>query len=80
MAKIYTKREMKKRKLTMRAFAGVFDFVGTAVSLFVALACIVLIISMFRWVKGDVPSTFKDITNLAEMALSLDEVEDEPNE
>lgn len=80
MARIYTKNEMKKRKLTMRAFAGVFDFVGTAVAIFVALGCIVLIGSMLKWVKNDVPTTFKDITNLAEMALSLDEKEPQEQE
>lgn len=41
--------------------ASMGDFVGTVVSFFTILACVVLLTSLLTWIKGDVVQVFDSL-------------------
>ena len=58
MPKLYTREEARRRKVKFQVFAGMFDFIAIVAGILVLVACIVLLVSLVRWVLGDVPITF----------------------
>lgn len=58
MPKLYTREEVRRRKVKYQVFAGMFDFLAIVAGILVLAACIVLIVSLVRWVVADVPVTF----------------------
>ena len=61
MPQLYTREEARRRKVKYQIFAGMFDFLAVVVGILVLIACIVLIVSLVRWVAADVPVTFKKL-------------------
>lgn len=58
MARLYTRREARNRKLTFKIFAGMFDFIGTVASAIVIIVCVVLMVQMVKWIVADFDTSF----------------------
>lgn len=61
MKKGYTKKEASRRRTRFMVLASMGDFVGTVVSFFTILACVVLLTSLLTWIKGDVVQVFDSL-------------------
>ena len=59
----YTKREANRRRTKFMVLEGMGDFVGTVVAFFVILACVVLLTTLFTWLKGDLPQVIDSLKN-----------------
>ena len=53
MARLYTRREARNRKMTFKIFAGMFDFIGTVASAVIIILCVVLLVQLVKWIAGD---------------------------
>lgn len=73
MARFVTKKEAENRRLRLRVFAGMFDFLGTIGSILLIFACLVLLASMATWIRNDAKSTFASIEYSITSALILPE-------
>ncbi len=71
MAKITTKKEYRKRRLRFQIAAGLMDFVWTVVLAAVVLLCVLLLIELYTWLKGDVPVTFGTFFDIVRRALRM---------
>ncbi len=54
MKRGYTKKEAQRRRTKFMVLASMGDFIGTVVSFFAILACVVLLTTLLSWLKGDV--------------------------
>ena len=57
----YTIKEASKRRTRFMVLAGMGDFLGTGVSFFIILACIVLLTTLITWLKGDLPQVIESL-------------------
>lgn len=73
MPRLLTQEEARRRKVKFQVFAGMFDFLAIVAGILVLVGCIVLIVSLVRWVAGDVPVTFKKIWDTFMKALVIPE-------
>ncbi len=73
MAKITTKKEYRKRRLRFQIAAGLMDFVWTVVLAAVVLLCVLLLIELYTWLKGDVPVTFGTFFDIVRRALRMNQ-------
>ena len=71
MARIITKREYKKRRIRYQVAAGLFDFVMTIASFFVIVLSAYLFLSLYNWVKADVPITFRIFFDILKKAFTM---------
>lgn len=58
MARFVTKKEEEGRKLRLRVFAGMFDFLATVGSILLIFACVALLASLVTWIRNDAQTTF----------------------
>ena len=49
MARIFTRQEVRKRKMKYQVFAGMADFIGILLGLIVIAACVFLLVTLVRW-------------------------------
>ena len=73
MAKLYTREEVRRRRVKYQIFAGMFDFLALVVGLLVIVGCLILITSLINWVEADVPVTFRKIFETIMKALVIPE-------
>ena len=73
MAKLYTREEVRRRRMKYQIFAGMFDFLAVVAGVIVIIACIVLLSALVRWVMGDVPVTFQKIWETVMKAIVIPE-------
>lgn len=73
MPKLYTQQELHRRKVRFQVLAGMFDFVGIVVGLLLLVACVVLLVALFRWVWTDVPVTFHKLWETFTKAIIMPE-------
>lgn len=71
MARIYTRQEVKRRRMKYQVFAGMFDFVGILAGLVVIIACAILISSLYHWVIRDVQSSFATLWDIFTSAIII---------
>ena len=71
MAKIYTRREVKRRRMKYQVFAGMFDFVAILAGLVVVIACAILISALYQWVIRDVQSSFATLWDIFVSAIII---------
>ncbi|MGI6238240.1 MAG: hypothetical protein ACOYI5_01250 [Christensenellales bacterium] len=72
MARLYTRREARNRRLTFKIFAGMFDFIGTVASALLIIGCIVLMAQLVKWVAADFDTSFGTMVQIFEEAVILD--------
>ena len=73
MAKLYTREEVRRRRMKYQIFAGMFDFLAVVAGVIVIIGCVILLSSLVRWVLGDVPVTFKKLWEMVMSAIVFPE-------
>lgn len=73
MAKIYTRQEIKRRRMKFQIFAGMFDFIGILAGIVVILACCVLLTSLVKWAYNDAISSFETLWDIFMSAIIIPE-------
>ena len=71
MAKIYTRREVKRRRLNFQIFAGIYDFIGVVAGVVVIIACVVLLAALINWVARDGRESFASLWNIFMSAIII---------
>ena len=69
MAKVYTRQEVRQRKMGFQIFAGIFDFIAVIVGLIVIVGCIILLESLVKWPLRDVVESFTGLWNILRNAI-----------
>ena len=72
MARLYTRREARNRKMTFKIFAGMFDFIGTVASAVIIILCVVLLVQLVKWIAGDFDSSFCAMVRMLQEAVVTD--------
>ena len=73
MAKLYTREEMRRRRMKYQIFAGMFDFLALVAGIIVIVGCLILITSLVNWLEADVPVTFRKIFETVMKAIVIPE-------
>ncbi len=73
MPKLYTREEVRRRRMKYQIFAGMFDFLFIVAGIIVIIACIILLSSLIAWLKSDVPVTFKTLWETVMKAIIVPE-------
>ncbi len=73
MAKIYTRQEVKRRRMNFQIFAGIYDFVGVVAGIVVIIACAFLLSALVSWVVRDGRESFTSLWNIFQSALIIPE-------
>ena len=71
MSRLYTREEVRRRKMKYQIFAGMFDFLAVVAGVVVIIGCIILLTSLVRWVLGDVPVTFRKMWEMLMKAIVI---------
>lgn len=69
MAKLYTRREVKERRMKYEALAGVADGMGLLLSIGIIIACVILVGALATWIIGDAQTSFATIFESIEKAI-----------
>ena len=69
LAKIYTRREVRQRKVNYQIFAGIYDFVAVVAGVIVIVACVVLISALISWVLRDGRESFTALWKIFQDAI-----------
>ena len=73
MPQLYTREEARRRKVKYQIFAGMFDFLAIVAGILLLVGCIVLLVSLVRWVGNDVPVTFRKLWDTFMKAIIVPE-------
>lgn len=71
MAKIYTRQEVKRRRLNFQIFAGIYDFIGAVVGIAVIVACAFLLAALVSWVARDGQESFASLLRIFQDAIII---------
>ena len=71
MAKIYTRREVQRRRVNFQIAAGIYDFIGVIAGVVVIIACVALLTSLINWVLRDGRDSFASLWNIFESAIII---------
>ncbi len=71
MANIYTRQEVKRRRMNYQIFAGIYDFIGVVAGIIVIAACAVLLAALVSWVIRDGSESFRSLWNIFQSALII---------
>ena len=71
MAKIYTRQEVKRRRVNFQIFAGIYDFLGVVAGIVVIVACAFLLAALVNWVARDGPESFKSLIDIFNSAIII---------
>ena len=69
MAKIYTQKEVKRRKVNFQIFAGIYDFLGVVAGIVVIIGCVVLLTALISWIIRDSRDSFASLIKIFKDAL-----------
>ncbi|MBQ3425407.1 MAG: hypothetical protein IJH38_09440 [Clostridia bacterium] len=73
MAKIYTRREVRRRNTSFQIFAGIYDFLGVVVGIGVIIACGFLLAALISWIIRDGQESFTSLWNIFQSAVIIPE-------
>lgn len=73
MAKIYTRQEVKRRRMNFQIFAGIYDFLGVVAGIVVIIACLFLLSSLISWVVHDAQESFASLWDIFMSAIIIPE-------
>ena len=71
MAKIYTRQEVKRRRVNFQIFAGIYDFLGVVAGIVVIVACGFLLAALVSWVARDGQTSFKSLLQIFNDAIII---------
>ena len=69
VAKIYTRQEVKRRRLNFQIFAGIYDFLGAVAGVVVIIACAFLLVALVNWVIRDGSESFASLWDIIQNAI-----------
>jgi len=69
MARIYTRREVRRRKTNYLIVAGIYDFISAMAGIVVIIACAVLLVALFNWIVRDSRESFASLWKIFQDAL-----------
>ena len=73
MARFVTRKEEAGRRLRLRVFAGMFDFLATIGSMLLIFACVALLASLVTWSRNDAETAFASIKYCITSAIIMPE-------
>lgn len=73
MPKLYTREEVRRRRVKYQVFAGMFDFLAIVAGILALIGCVVLLVALVRWVLADVPVTFRKLWETFMKAIIIPE-------
>ena len=73
MARIFTRQEVRKRKMKYQVFAGMADFIGILLGLIVIAACVFLLVTLVRWAISGVETSFATLWDMFMNAIIIPE-------
>ena len=71
VAKIYTRQEVKRRRVNFQIFAGIYDFLGVVAGIVVIVACGFLLAALVNWVARDGQESFKSLLDMFNNAVII---------
>ena len=71
MARIYTRQEVKRRRVNFQIFAGIYDFLGVVAGIVVIVACGFLLAALVNWVARDGQESFKSLIDIFNSAIII---------
>ena len=71
MAKVYTRQEVKRRRMGFQIFAGIYDFLAIIAGIVVIVACVLLLTALVNWVVRDGSLSFATLWNIFQSALII---------
>ena len=71
MAKIYTRQEVKRRRINYKIFAGIYDFVGAVAGIVVIVACAFLLSALINWIVREGRDSFASLWNIFQDAIII---------
>lgn len=71
MAKLITKKEYRRRRRGFQIAAGLTDALFTVLAVVAAGICLLLIVSLARWLIDDVPVSFGVFFEVLERVLKV---------
>ncbi len=73
MAKVYTRQEVKRRRMGFQIFAGIYDFLAIIAGVVVIVGCILLLTALVNWVVRDGSQSFSSLWNIFMNAIIIPE-------
>ena len=71
MAKIYTRQEVKRRRVNFQIAAGIYDFLGVVAGIVVIVACAFLLAALVNWIARDGQASFKSLIDIFNQAIII---------
>ena len=71
MARIYTRQEVKRRRVNYQIFAGIYDFLGVVAGIVVVVACAFLLAALINWVTRDGKESFASLWQIFNDAIII---------
>lgn len=71
MAKVYTRQEVRRRRMGFQIFAGIYDFLAVIVGVVIIIACLALLITLINWVVRDGVQSFTGLWNIFQNAIIM---------
>ena len=71
MAKVYTRQEVKRRRMGFQIFAGIYDFLAIIAGVVVIVACVLLLTALVNWVVRDGSLSFATLWNIFQSAIII---------
>ena len=71
MARIYTRKEVRRRKTSFLIFAGIYDFLAVVAGIIVIIACAVLLTALVNWIIRDGRESFASLWKIFQDALII---------
>ena len=69
MAKVYTRQEVRQRRMGFQIFAGIYDFLAVIVGIIVIIACVALLVTIIHWVVREGTLSFRGLWDIFQSAL-----------
>ena len=73
MPKLYTQHEKQRRRERYQIAAGMVDFLAILAGIVVMIACIILLVTLVRWVINDIPVSFSRFIEVFNKAIIIPE-------
>ena len=71
VARIYTRQEVKRRRVNYQIFAGIYDFLGVVAGIVVVIACAFLLAALINWVTRDGKESFASLWEIFNDAIII---------
>ena len=71
MAKVYTREEVKRRRINFQIFAGIYDFAAVIAGIIVIIVCAFMLATLISWIARDGRDSFASLWNIFQSAIII---------